>query len=80
MSVQQNIANLNAAVKKMVEHPMHVRHEFGHGVLFVIMPAGYQVDAVRVSLDNGKLWAVEKAVAKMEQFWRESDPRWQGFK
>lgn len=77
MSVQQNIANLNVAVQKMVEHPMHVRHEFRHDVLLAIMPDGYQVDAVRVSLANGKLRAVEKAVAKMEQFWRESDPRWQ---
>lgn len=41
-----------------------------HEHLLVVFPLGFRLDGVRVSMENGIIWACEKALEKMEETWK----------
>ncbi len=71
-NVQENIKAANEARTKVENHCMayNVKEDANH--LTVIFPLGYQLDGVRVSMANGKLWAYTKALEKMEWAWNQN--------
>ena len=70
MSINQNIKNLSIAKQVLASHPMAFKVIESPAHLTVYFPAGYQLDGVRVSMSNGKLWAYGKALDKAEQVWK----------
>lgn len=69
MTIQANLTAASEARAKVKAHPMALRVTETQQHLTVIFPEGFQLDGVRVSMANGKLWAYTKALEKMENIW-----------
>lgn len=76
MSIQENITKVKIALENVKAHCMCLKLEDDGARFTVIYPNGdFQVHGTRVSYrENGKLWALNKLLEKMEQHWIESYP------
>lgn len=76
MAIQQNIASAREAKDRLLAHCLcYAVAEDDPGCLLVLLPDGYQVDAVRV---RGRMRADAYTIAeqKLEQIWKESLEWW----
>jgi len=69
MTIQANLSAVTTIRAKLKGHPLCLTVTESSTHLTVIFPEGFQLDGVRVSMDNGVLWAYEKALEKMEKGW-----------
>ena len=69
-TITENIAAVKELLAEVKNHCMCFRFIEDPQHYLVQFPAGYQVDGVRVTKVNGKKWALEKALEKMELYWK----------
>ena len=71
-TIQENIARVDRGRRLVKEHCMAARVEEHRTHVLVIFPPGYFPDGVRVTTANGKAWAYDQALIRMERAWQEA--------
>lgn len=73
-TVAENVSAASAAMEAVRAHPMAAKVSVDRSHLTVMYPQGFGLDGVRVTLANGKRWAAEQALTRMEREWTTSYP------
>lgn len=69
-TIVENIAAVKELLDAVKGHCMCFQFIEDSQHYLIQFPAGYQADGLRVTKVNGKKWALEKALEKMELYWQ----------